>query len=332
MTAPSHIVVVTLENQNIDDLVGNTAQAPFFNQLVSEGMLFTNYDALAHPSQPNYLALFSGSMEGVTTDTVPSQFPSTVPTLASALAANGLTFAGYAETAADPAHTPWVDFANSAADAQNFSAFSTTASGFAALPTVSFVTPSDADNMTDSIASGDQWLQANLAAYAAWAQANNSLLIVTFDENDNDAWPNQIATVVVGAGVPAGVTNNQPANQYALLATIESLYGLTPIGESAGAPILDFSSGTPPTAASSVTTSFSGISDPTNYPPENALAVGPEYVVTAETVALRGDQPERRRGDDGVANFVVQFARARRSTIRCSTRALRTIVRRGDLS
>jgi arylsulfatase A-like enzyme len=191
MTAPSHIVVVTLENQDIDDLVGSTAQAPFFNQLVSEGMLFTNYNALAHPSQPNYLALFSGSMQGVTTDTVPSQFPSTVPTLASTLAANGLTFAGYAETAADPAHTPWVDFADSAADAQNFSAFPTTASGFAALPTVSFVTPSNADNMTDSIASGDQWLQANLAAYAAWAQANNSLLIVTFDENDNDAPPNR---------------------------------------------------------------------------------------------------------------------------------------------
>jgi arylsulfatase A-like enzyme len=65
MTAPSHIVVVTLENQNFDDIIGDTAQAPFLNMLASEGMLFTNYLGLAHPSQPNYLALFSGSTQGI---------------------------------------------------------------------------------------------------------------------------------------------------------------------------------------------------------------------------------------------------------------------------
>ena len=36
-------------------------------------------------------------------------------------------------------------------------------------------------------------------------------------------------------------------------------------------------------AASSVAASFSGISDPTNYPPQNALAVGPQSIVTAES-------------------------------------------------
>ena len=35
---------------------------------------------------------------------------------------------------------------------------------------------------------------------------------------------------------------------------------------------------------STILTSFSGISDPGNYPPENALAVGPESIVTAESV------------------------------------------------
>ncbi len=280
MTAPSHIVVVTLENQNYGDIVGNTAQAPFLNSLISQGMLFTNYIALSHPSQPNYLALFSGSMQGITDDTVPPQFSSSVPTLASALATKGLTFTGYADTGVDLDHTPWRDFANSAALDQNFSTFPT---DFNNLPTVSFVAPNNNNNMHDgTIGAGDAWVAANLGAYAAWAEANNSLLIVTFDESGSIPYPNRAVTIVVGAGVPAGIMNDQPANPYALLATIENLYGLTPIGESAGAPNLDFYSTTPPTAATSLATSLSGISDPTTPPEGNALAVGGGYIVSAE--------------------------------------------------
>jgi hypothetical protein len=73
-----------------------------------------------------------------------------------------------------------VDFADSAADAQSFSAFPATDAGFAALPTVSFITPSDPDNMTDTIAS------------PMWARDNNSLLIIA-------STPNQVATIGVGA-------------------------------------------------------------------------------------------------------------------------------------
>ena len=289
--APSHIVVVSLENKDFSDVIGPPGSAaaiaaPNLNKLASMGMTFTNYRAVAHPSQPNYLALFSGSMQGVTTGNVPPSLFS-APTLASDLAAADLTFTGYGETGADPAHEPWNEFVNSIGDAANFSAFPTTDAGFAALPTVSFITPSNADNMTDSISAGDTWLGANLMAYAQWAQANNSLLIITFDENDESV-PNQIATIVVGAGVPAGVDNSQAGNQYAMLATIETLYGLTPtLGETGTAPILDFYSATPPTAASSFTKLSPGISDPTNYPPQNALAVGANYVVTSESSLIQ---------------------------------------------
>ena len=293
MTAPSHIVLVSLENEDYSDIVGNTAEAPFLNQLISEGMLFTNYNGLTHPSQANYIALFSGSTQGVTNNGAIPQFPASVPTLASALAAKGLTFGGYAETDATIERQPWDHFANSIADSHSMSAFPQTAAGFANLPTVSFITPNDQDNMTPTsdsgggIAAGDAWVQAHLAAYAAWAQANNSLLIITFDENNTNpavTYPDQIVTIVVGAGVPAGVTNNSQADTYSLLNTIQSFYGLTPVGVSAGAAPLDFYSATPATATSTVITSFSGISDPNNYPPENALAVGPNSIVTAESV------------------------------------------------
>ncbi|TYL89684.1 hypothetical protein FXB40_34220, partial [Bradyrhizobium rifense] len=290
-TTPSHIVVLSLENENYSDIVGS-AQAPYLNSLIAQGMLLTNIYGVTHPSQPNYIALFSGSTQGVTTNGAVTQLPASVPTLASTLAAHGYTFGGYAETTAVPERQPWIHFANSANDGHDFSTFPQTAAGFANLPTVSFVSPDDAHNMTPTsdngggIPAGDAWVQANLSAYAAWAQANNSLLIVTFDENNTNpavTYPNHVAAIVVGGGVPAGAVNDSPADAYSLLATIESLYGAAAIGNSAGVPALNFYSATPPTSSASVTLSFSGLSDPTNTPPQNALAVGPSYIFTAET-------------------------------------------------
>jgi hypothetical protein len=58
--------------QDFNTIIGNPA-APFLNKLASEGMRFTNYDAVDHPSEPNYLALFSGSEQGLGgSDTVPT--------------------------------------------------------------------------------------------------------------------------------------------------------------------------------------------------------------------------------------------------------------------
>jgi hypothetical protein len=71
--------------QDFNTVIGNPA-APFLNKLASEGMRFTNYDAIDHPSEPNYLALFSGSEQGLGgSDTVPTTL-FTGATLASELA------------------------------------------------------------------------------------------------------------------------------------------------------------------------------------------------------------------------------------------------------
>src|SRR5258708_2919193 len=59
------------------------------------GALFTQSYAVSHPSQPNYLAMFSGSDQGIADDNGPISFPG--PDLASALAAKGRTFTGYSE-------------------------------------------------------------------------------------------------------------------------------------------------------------------------------------------------------------------------------------------
>jgi acid phosphatase len=71
----------------------------------------------------------------------------------------------------------------------------------ASLPTISFVIPNLDNDMHDgTIAEGDAWLYNNLSAYAAWAKANNSLLVVTGDEAENSE-SNHIPTIFYGANV-----------------------------------------------------------------------------------------------------------------------------------
>jgi hypothetical protein len=272
---PDHIVVVFEENHNYSQIVGNSA-APFINSLATQGTLFTNFYAITHPSQPNYFAAFSGSTQGVADDA--THFFPTTTTLGGELQQAGKSFIGYGETGTGQEHSPWLSFGDSQGMGQNFSQFPT---DFSQLPTVSFVSPSNLDNMHDgTIAQGDQWLNTNLNAYANWAKTNNSLLIVTFDEDDGTA-ANHIPTIVYGAGAGAGLSY-QYENLYGLLHTIENMYGLPALGVSASTPAMSFAPATAATGSSQVATSFSGISVTSTYPPNNGLAVGPNNVVMME--------------------------------------------------
>lgn len=233
-TAPDHIVVVVEENHDYSAIMGS-ASAPYINSLASQGALYTDYVGITHPSQPNYLAMFSGSTQGVTDN---NTYLFNAPTLAGQLVHAGRTFAGYADVDAPQKHNPWQSFTDSKAYAKQFADFPT---DFTKLPTVSFVSPNLMHDMHDgTVQQGDAWLKANLGAYATWAKTHNSLLIVTFDEGATSgplATANHIPTIVVGAGVTPG-HYTQPANHYDLLRTLESLYGLSPLGHAAEAEVL----------------------------------------------------------------------------------------------
>jgi len=244
--APRHTLIVMLENHSYGEVIGSRS-APFLNALASDGALFTNSQAITHPSEPNYLALFSGSTQGVSSDDCPLHF--TAANLASELVAAGYTFAGYSEGL--PAtgsltcnvgnvyarkHVPWTNFSNVPRSLSlPFTAFA--ARDFAALPTVSFVIPSLCHDMHDcSVATGNDWVRAHLGAYAAWAMSHRSLLIVDFDENDYGPG-NHIPTIFYGGTVKPG-RYGQPITHYSVLRTIENLYGLRPLGHAAqAAPI-----------------------------------------------------------------------------------------------
>jgi acid phosphatase len=95
---PDHIVIVVEENHGYDQIIGSE-NAPYINRLANEGALFTHAQAVTHPSQPNYLALFSGSLQGITSDKcLKNTTPFTTPNLGAALLKAGYSFTGYAET------------------------------------------------------------------------------------------------------------------------------------------------------------------------------------------------------------------------------------------
>ena len=240
---PAHVVVVMEENHSYADIIGNTSSAPYFNSLASQGALLTSSYAITHPSEPNYMALFAGSTFGLSSDKCPLS-EGTKANLGSELLAAGDTFKGYSEglpstgsTACTSGayarkHSPWVNFSNvPTSDSLPFSSFPT---NYASLPTLSFVIPNLNDDMHDgTISQADTWLNSHLSAYATWAKANNSLLIVTWDEDDYTE-NNQIPTIVVGQSVKTG-QYSETINHYNLLATLEQMYGLPAVGSSSGA-------------------------------------------------------------------------------------------------
>jgi phosphatidylinositol-3-phosphatase len=245
--APAHTVVVMMENHAYSEVIGSSA-APFLNQLGREGAVFTHSYAITHPSEPNYLALFSGSTHGVTDDSCPLEL--TAPNLAADLIAAGKTFAGYAEdlptvgstvcSAGEYArkHVPWTDFRNVPGSvSMPFTSFP--AADFSRLPTISFVIPNLCDDMHDcSVATGDAWLRAHLSSYASWAMTHDSLLIITWDEDDGSQ-SNQIPTIFAGQQVRPG-RYAERITHYSVLATLEAAYGLPHDGNAAGAaPITD---------------------------------------------------------------------------------------------
>ncbi|HTJ70987.1 MAG TPA: alkaline phosphatase family protein [Actinospica sp.] len=240
----SHVVVVMEENHSYSDIIGNSS-APYFNQLADGGALMTSSYAVTHPSEPNYMALFAGSTFGLSSDKCPVS-EGTTANLGSELLAAGYTFKGYSEglpktgsttcTSGEYArkHSPWINFSNvPTADSLPFSSFPSS-SGYASLPTLSFVIPNLDDDMHDGTISGaDTWLKTNLSAYATWAKSNNSLLIVTWDEDDYTE-NNQVPTILYGADVTTG-TYDEDIDHYNLLATLETMYGLAETGNASGA-------------------------------------------------------------------------------------------------
>ena len=114
----NHVVIVMEENRTPGQIVGDLVNAPFITSLATGGVSMSSMFAIEHPSQPNYLQLFSGSNQGVVDDNLPPDF-STTPTatypfrtlnLAAELIAAGFTFAGFSEQLETAGTGDWADY------------------------------------------------------------------------------------------------------------------------------------------------------------------------------------------------------------------------------
>ena len=260
-----HIVIVIEENKNFEQIIGSSA-APYINSLANEGAVLTRMYGEEHYSEGNYFWLFSGSNQGVGYVDVVPPATMTAENLGHQLLTHQYTFAGYSEglpeissTVARTSryarkHVPWVSFENlphgrSASDSTNLRYPQDFPRDFTKLPTVSFVIPDLIDDMHDggipsSIVAGDQWLRKNIDAYYQWAKDHNSLLVVTFDEDDRATGggptdpasgdlrrQNHIPTLLAGAHIrPGAYPEGKGANHVTLLRTIEAIYHLPKAG------------------------------------------------------------------------------------------------------
>ncbi|MCW2880612.1 MAG: putative acid phosphatase precursor [Sphaerisporangium sp.] len=236
--SPSHVVVVVLENHAYTQVIGSSS-APYINSLAAGGANLTQFFGETHPSQPNYYAMFSGGTQGITGDACVTIGFSSAANLGSELIAAGKTWGSYNEglpsqgstTCSNSAgkyaqkHNPWFGFRNvPTSTAYTLTQFPT---DYTKLPKISYVIPNLCNDMHDcSVSTGDTWVKNKLGAYATWAKSNNSLLVVTFDE-DNRLSGNRVATVIYGQPVTPGSTSATSYNHYNLLRTLEDMAGLS---------------------------------------------------------------------------------------------------------
>lgn len=289
-----HVVIVVEENTSYSSIIGNTASAPYINSLATGGVSFTTMRSITHPSQPNYLEMFSGDNQGSTSDGSLAGTPFSTPNFGAALIATGRTFAGYSEglpaegdittssttkivngttyTSYVRYHCPWWVWCSSVTPTpanqmplsvhKKMTQFPT---DYSTLPTVSFVIPDYTNDMHgpspsgNTILTGDTWLQANLSGYAEWAKTHNSLLIVVWDE-DNFQAANRIPMIFYGANL-RNSGNAGTWTLHNLLRTLEDMYETTHSGRSANVqPIVGAFSGEAPVATVSFQQGANGYS------------------------------------------------------------------------
>jgi len=224
-------------------------------------------------------------------------------------------YTGLASGAYVRGHNPWVNWQNDAPGATAnqlpsttnlpFTLFPTSAAGFAQLPTVSFVTPDNDNNMHNGttlaqrLSNGDNFVKNNLDAYYQWAKANNSLLIVTADEDDRDTAgdQNRVPTILAGANIRAGATVSQSYTLHDVLRTVEDMYALPHAANAATArPIAGAFAGDPAVNLKTFqngTNAYAGAHDTQIRAdaPSTSYGTTSPLVVNLDSNAAAGNQP-----------------------------------------
>ncbi len=255
LPAFKHVYIIVMENQFYTSIVGNTTAAPYINNtLIPTYALATNYQALFHPSQPNYMALFSGSNQGVVDDNL---YNVNAANLADQIEAAGKTWHFYAEDFPGNCnltlavgeyarrHVPALNFLNITTNPTRCANITDLTSFDPAAANYEFITPNLIDDMHDggaqAISNGDTWLSTwvstNILNSAAWL--DGGVLFIVWDE---DASPSpsvpgggQVPLIIAAPNlIRPGYQSGVSYNHYSLLWTIQKSLGLPCLANSCG--------------------------------------------------------------------------------------------------
>ena len=232
-----HVVWIVLENHSYEQIIG-ASDAPYINQLATQHGLASNFYAESHPSLPNYIAMTSGSTQGIGDDDPPSAHRLNVPSIFSLLPGGGSrsleesmpsnclqTDSGeYAVR-----HNPQAYYVNLAGDCDRYNVALSDPPDLSARFT--FVTPNLIHDMHDgTVADGDSWMSSFMPKLLSSDEyaAGRTALFVTWDEDD-DLSGNHIPTLVIAPSVAPGTTVADRFDHYSMLRATQEMLGVGPL-------------------------------------------------------------------------------------------------------
>jgi len=251
----SRVILVALENAEYGEVIGNSS-APYVNSLARRYGLMTQSYAIRHPSLPNYLALTSGSTQGIGSDCTDCAV--SAPNIVDQLEGAGISWKAYLEDLPRPCfagatsggyakkHNPFAyysDIVRSRSRCGRLTGFTQLAGDLRAgrLPTYAWISPNLCDDGHDcGVGAADGFLARSVPALLR-ELGPRGFLVLEWDEGTSDsgccgvAKGGHIATIVAGPSVRRGARSAAPIDSYGVLGSIEQALGLAPLGGAADA-------------------------------------------------------------------------------------------------
>ncbi|KAJ5219135.1 Acid phosphatase [Penicillium cinerascens] len=236
--------------------------------LASQGILLTNYYAVTHPSEPNYCAAAGGDTFGMDNDHY-HQVPANVSTVADLLDTKDISWGEYQEDI-PYAGFQGFNYSNQETHAKDYvrkhnplmlydsvvknDTRARQVKGFDAffadlddkkLPQWAFITPNMTNDAHDT----------NITFAAKWERSwmstllkndyfmDNTVVLLTFDEDDTYHKTNRIFSILVGGAIPdhlKGTKDDTFYTHYSTIASVSANWGLPSLGRwDCGANILE---------------------------------------------------------------------------------------------
>lgn len=245
------VFTIVLDRQPYEDVVTHSLMKP----LIKKGLLLTNYSAVDRPSQPNYIALISGSTFNVDNDV----YDINATTIVSLLQNASLSWKAYMEDYPESCytdltnklytrrHNPFISFLEISGNTSmcdhivNATRLVTDIQADT-LPDYSFYVPQLWNNGHDtSLDFAVYWLRIFLDDKLKDDKFFASTLVfITFDQGGATEADNQVFTLVLGKNITGGNVNDNGYDHYSLLRTTEYILGLGNLGRNdATAAIID---------------------------------------------------------------------------------------------